>query len=264
MITREVDTGLICFRQIDHALLAGRLAEHWGGHAPVLRPRDSVLYAIGHHDAGWADLDRRPVFDPATGAPRTYTTHGLDSALLVADRSTRRVGRRDPYAGWLVGRHFLSFHARSPGARPWVESHKRRLEELLARVRDRHEPADMEPAIREANLDWLQLLDAVSLALCQAWPVWDGRPMAADYGGGKARYRYRTAGSGDLLVEGRLEPWPFAPAGLGDAVPARLLEGRTWADDAGLQWAWDAARAVEVEIVLSRLPGPGAGGRLFW
>ncbi len=251
MITRHVDAGLLCFHQLDHALLAGRLAEGWGGDAPVLRPRESVLYAIGHHDAGWAELDRRPVFDPRTGAPHTYTTHSLDSALLVADRSTDRVARRDPYAGWLVGRHFLSFHARSPEARPWVKSQERRLGEMLARARDRHEPADMEPGIREANLDWLQLLDAVSLALCQAWPAWDGRPMAADYGGGKTRYRYGTTISGHLRVEGRLEPWRFAPPRVVDTVPARLLEGRIWADDAGLQRAWDSAPAVLVEIVLA-------------
>lgn len=251
MITREVDGGLLCFHQLDHALLAGRLAESWGGGAPALRPRGAVVYAIGHHDAGWAGFDRRPVFDPGTGAPHTYTTHGLDFALQAADRSTEDVARRDPYAGWLVGRHFLSFHERNPDARPWVESQRRRLGELLVAARKRHEPADMEPARREANLDRLQLLDAVSLGLCEAWPDWDGRPMTADSGAGKTRYRYSTAGSGDLLVDGRLEPWPFAPDRLGDLVPARLLEGRTWRDDAALQRAWDAGRGVEVEIVLA-------------
>ncbi|MGH7573110.1 MAG: DUF3891 family protein, partial [Gemmatimonadota bacterium] len=175
-----------------------------------------------------------------------------------ADRSTRRVARRDPYAGWLVGRHFLSFHERSPEARPWVESQKRHLAELLAAAGDRHEPADMEPTSREANFDWLQLLDAASLGLCQASLTWDGRPMAADYGGRKTCYSYRTTSPGELLVEGRLDPWPFAQERLADAIPARLLEGRTWADDAALQRGWDAGRMVEVEIVLAPA---GSGGR---
>ncbi|MGH9266427.1 MAG: DUF3891 family protein, partial [Acidimicrobiales bacterium] len=246
-----------CFHQLDHALLAGRLAERWGGSTPALRPHEAVVYAIGHHDAGWSELDRRPVFDPGTGAPHTYMTHDLDSALGVADRSTRRVARRDPYAGWLVGRHFLSFHERSPEARDWVESQKRRLGELLAAAGDRVGSADMEPASREANFDWLQLLDAVSLGLCQVRPAWEGRPMAADYRGGKVGYSYRTSTPGERLVEGRLDPWPFAQERLTDAIPARLLEGRTWADDAGLQRAWGAARTVDVEIALA----PAGSGR---
>ncbi|MGH7572839.1 MAG: DUF3891 family protein, partial [Gemmatimonadota bacterium] len=53
MITRQVEAGLLCFHQLDHALLAGRLAERWGGSTPALRPHEAVVYAIGHHDAGW-------------------------------------------------------------------------------------------------------------------------------------------------------------------------------------------------------------------
>lgn len=252
MITREVGDGLLCFGQVDHAFLAGRLAGWWGGDAPALRPRRPVLLAIGHHDTGWRDLDRRPVFDPATGAPHTYVTHGLESALEVADRSIDRVARRDPYAGWLVGRHFLSFHERShrAAARRWVESRESRLAALLASARDRYEARDLKPAVLEANLDRLQLLDALSLALCEAWPAWEGRPMAAGHADGKVRFRYRTTRSEDLLVEGRLEPWPFAPAHLVDTLPARLLEARHWRDEAALRRAWDAARVVEVEVLL--------------
>ncbi|HZD18156.1 MAG TPA: DUF3891 family protein [Actinomycetota bacterium] len=253
MITRRVGDRLLCFHQLDHARLSGRLAERWGGEVPELRPRAPVLQAIGHHDAGWDDLDRRPVFDAATGAPHTYTTHGLSCSLEVADRSTSRVAERDSYAGWLVGRHFLSFHERSdrPAARRWTDSHQRRLAALLAAARERYEAPDLEPVVLEANVDWLQLLDALSLALCHAWPAWDGRPMAADYAGGKIGYRYRTTGSVDLLVEGRVDPWPFATSRLEDGVPARLLEGRRWSDDATLQRAWDSAPTVRVVIVLS-------------
>lgn len=256
MITREVDAGLLCFGQLDHALLAGRLAERWRKDAWAPRPRVPVLHAIGHHDAGWADLDRRPLFDPATGTPRTYVTHGLDSALLVADRSIDRVARRDPYAGWLVGRHFLSFHERGDrdAARRWVESQEPRLAALLARARDRHAARDLEPALLEANLDLLQLLDALSLALCEAWPAWEGRPVAVDRDGGKVRFRYETTRSDDLLVEGRLEPWPFVPARLTDKVPARLMAARRWRNEAALQHAWESAPAVEVEVILSRSP----------
>lgn len=253
MITREVDAGLLCFRQTDHALLAGRLAARWGGGVPALRRRESFLRAVSHHDAGWEELDRRPAFDPATGSPHTYLTQGLDSALAVADRSIERVGSRDPYAGWLVGRHFLSFHERDDRAeaRRWREAVRARLALLLEEIPDHGESRDLEPAALEKNLDQLQLLDALSLALFQAWPAWVGRPMRLDDGGGRVRFRYRTTRSADLLVEGRLEPWPFAPDRLEEAAPAHLLGPRRWRDEAALRQAWDSAPVVEVELRLS-------------
>lgn len=258
MITREVGGGLLCFRQPDHARLAGRLAAHWGGEAPDLRPREPVLLAIANHDAGWEDVDRRPVFDPVTGRPHTYASHDLETALAIADRSTSLVSGLDPYAGWLVGRHFLSFHERSdrPGTRPWVEAQGRRLDVLLAEAGDRYEARDLEPRTRQANLDGLQLLDAVSLALCQAWPAWKGRPMATTGPCGKTRYCYATTRSDELRVEGSLEPWPFEATRLEDAVPARRLGARRWDDEGALQRAWISTPELEMRFVLSR-----AGGR---
>ncbi len=40
MITRETSEGLVCVHQVDHARLAGRFADWWGGAAlPHLEPR---------------------------------------------------------------------------------------------------------------------------------------------------------------------------------------------------------------------------------
>ena len=257
MITREVAAGLLCFRQTDHARLAGRLAARWGTGLPPLSPRKPVLLAIGHHDAGWAEPDRRPVLDPATGAPHTYLTHGLASALAVADRSIERVARRNPYAGWLVARHFLSFHGRDDRAeiRAWRKATTARLAALLAEARGVCERRDLEPEILAGNLDRLQLLDAVSLGLCQAWPFWQGRPMALREAE-PTRFRYRTTRAGDLRVEGLLEPWPFAPDVVRESIPARRLAGRRWRDEADLQRGWDEAPAVRVELLLSSRGGP--------
>jgi len=53
-----------------HTAFAGRLAALFGNDAfePVA-PRDLMLHVVSHHDAGWRELDRKALRDPATGLP---------------------------------------------------------------------------------------------------------------------------------------------------------------------------------------------------
>ncbi len=224
---------------------------------PALLPPDSVVFAAGHHDAGWPELDDHPVYDPDTGAPHTYRTHPLGDALEVAERSVGRVAAADPYAGWMVSRHFASFHADSedPRALAWVAEQVGRRAELLARARPRVPREALHPHVLEANFDWLQLLDAISLALCHAWESWESRSMALLYGEAVGTWRYRQAVTGEergrLIVEGRMDPWPFAASRVTGRVEGRLLGGTRWQDARSLADAWQVAPLVPVEVALT-------------
>lgn len=254
MVLRETADGLLCVRQADHAALCGDLAPLWGGErVPDLEPADAVVLAAARHDDGWRELDERPRFDPDAGAPFDYRTLPLADRLGVAERSVARVAAVDPYAGWLVSRHFASFHEGSDDAdaSAWVTAQVGRRAALLARSRPRVDAKALHPHALEANLDWLQLLDALSLAACQGWETWESRPTASAYGEARTVFRWRRAVDEPRAVEGRVSPWPFLPSRVEARAPARLLPGVRWDDAEALAAAWEAGREVELEVAWS-------------
>ena len=257
MVTREIEDDLICIRQRDHAAVSGWLAEAWGSaEVPALAPREAVVIAARHHDDGWIDVDSGPRFNPATGQPYSYKDARAEVALAVADRSVEAVAERDPYAGWLVSRHFASFHAgveHDPDRAKWVERQVGRRARLLAEAADDVPPAALHPHALEANFDWLQLLDSVSLALCHAWQTWESRPMAAEYGEAETRYRYcrREFSSDGLAVVGTLDPFPFEARALKTRVVTRRLTGCRWSGATDLLRAWESGAPASLEVTLS-------------
>lgn len=255
MIVRPLRDGLLCIRQPDHAALAGALARAWGGEMPPLRPREPVVLAIERHDAGWDAPDRSPMLDPDTGQPHTYRTCPLEVALAVAERSVAEVGAADPYAGWLVSRHFASFHVGSeaPAGRTWVTAQVGHRAELLSRAAPRVGREALHPHVLEANFDWLQLLDGVSLAACEGWESWESRETCAGYGEATTTFRYRGADEeGDpLRVRAGLEPWPFAIPEVRVSVPAVRIAAARMDSNEELARAWAAAQPLALEVVLS-------------
>ena len=154
-----------------------------------------------------------------------------------------------------MSRHFASFHASSevPEARTWVTAQVGHRAELLSRAWPRVGRDALHPHVLEANFDWLQLLDAVSLMLCEDRESWKSRETCAGYGERTTTFRYRRLEStaNPLRVRGRREPWPFARAELTAEVPALVLEAGPWPDDASLARAWAAARPARLEVALS-------------
>lgn len=255
MVVRETPGGLLCFRQLDHAALSGLLGDHWGGDAfPVWMPVDSVRTAVRRHDAGWSELDEVPRLNPETSRPHDYRTIAPEDRLDVAERSVARVAAVDPYAGWLVSRHFASFLDGSddPEAIGWIVEQVGRRAGMLARARARVGREALHPLVLEANLDWLQLLDAVSLALCHDWESWESRPTLLEYGEETGVFRYRRVESDGRAVEASLDPWPFAVERVATKVPAVVLDPGPWDSVDALRAAWREAPGVDVEVALVR------------
>lgn len=253
MVVRETPDGLVCVRQVDHAALAGLLGDHWGGPSfPVWMPAESVRFSVRRHDAGWVERDADPSVDP-DGGILDYRSIPLEDRLDVAERSVARVAAVDPYAGWLVSRHFASFLEGfgEPDAVGWIVDQVGRRAGMLARARARVGREALHPYALEANLDWLQLLDALSLALIEDWERWESRPIAAGYGEETIVFVYERAGSSEASVEATLEPWPFGSDRIAGAAPGARLSGRSWESDAALREAWADAGPADVEFVLS-------------
>ena len=254
MIVRPLDGGLLCIPQREHAALSGALAEAWRGAIAGPAPRDSVVRAARDHDAGWAEPDRAPRLDPATGHPFDYRSAPLADRLDVAERSVARVAAADPYAGWLVSRHFASFYAGSDhsDAAGWVVEQVGRRAGMLARARPRAGEAALHPHVLEAAFDRLQLFDGLSLAACEGWPSWESRSMAAEAGERETTWSWSGAAKG-TEVRGRVAPWPFEGGELRAEVAARRLAGGPWDGEAALIEAWETAEEVRLEAVL--VPG---------
>src|SRR5262245_48839151 len=112
MIRREVkdETGQVrwvLIPQIEHALLAFRLAEHWGqGSFAPLEPRAELLWAVAHHDDGWRDWDASPGVDPVHGRPRSFTEMEIADSVAIWSGSIETAAAAGPLQGYVVAGHF--------------------------------------------------------------------------------------------------------------------------------------------------------------
>ncbi|HUG91584.1 MAG TPA: DUF3891 family protein [Planctomycetaceae bacterium] len=88
MIRREHGRDWLLISQIDHARLAGALAEAWnftGTRFAALR--DDLVQAVRQHDEGWAAWEQLPAVDPESGRPRDFTEMPMPEATGIWGRS---------------------------------------------------------------------------------------------------------------------------------------------------------------------------------
>ena len=110
--TQQDDTGAeswILISQVEHARLAGMLAERWA--QPPLAPLergDELLEAIYHHDDGWADWERTAGVDVESGRPIDFTEMPLVESLAIWRDSIASAAEHGPLAGYLVSAHFCA------------------------------------------------------------------------------------------------------------------------------------------------------------
>jgi len=108
MIIQSAPEGQARFviEQVDHARMAGRLAEAFGNaeFAP-LEPREPLVFMIAHHDEGWAPLDAQAKRDPQTGLPYHLTQTPLDDLLPTNTGSPDFNERYHPLSGLISSMH---------------------------------------------------------------------------------------------------------------------------------------------------------------
>jgi hypothetical protein len=204
MIRRSLPEGDLLIPQDRHALQAGRLAAL---HAHLAEPRAALVRAVSLHDAGWPGLDDRP--EPLDDGRPPHVFDLPDGASLPAWRRSvavaRAVGRLEAL---LVSLHFSGFSA-------GFAQEQKALQEVWR--------SGIDPELERAGLRALRFCDALSLRiLCDP-----GEHVALPAG-----VRYDN---------GRLDPWPFLPDRIEDAVVGRLLPRRQWGSAAELRMAYEKA-----------------------
>jgi hypothetical protein len=246
MIIRAEGDSLIVTKQIDHAGVSGLLASYWGnGEFPRPLPFESVVYACGAHDEAWRHLDEEPVLDQATGWPHTFMSMDLPVILPAYLDGADRVGRHDPYAGYLVMMHYQGFFNRRFGLDKDLPSRTIKKEEeasvkaymasaemLRGQLRskaweDKREMAgDASCPIISHSYLILQIVDVISLFLClnpaQTWSLGDVRRTI---GGPLATMKMSPSGPHRV----RVQPWPFATReGIEVTFPIRRIPNRRY------------------------------------
>jgi hypothetical protein len=155
--------------QVDHAHLAGELANDWREELPC---RDVLLPTIDRHDDGWRMWERSPTIDPATGHPRSFLEMPNAIAHDLWRRSIAGVEDLGPLAQYIVAEHFCRL--RRSGDAHIDANVDDFLREFIARGQawlaqwQAERPTLNTADIAEAAVDWLQFFDRFSLWLCMA------------------------------------------------------------------------------------------------
>lgn len=181
----------VIISQIEHARIAGELAEVW--HEDVFASpaaREELVAAAFHHDDGWAEWELQPGVDD-DGRPRTFTEMPLGQALQIWRASITTCEAFGPLAAMTTAAHFsyLLRHAELWQARPtelghhipapdaethqaaaWLEEYDERRQEWMVQWR-RQRPECHTAAAAAAGLMLLQLWDRMSLWLCCSEPT---------------------------------------------------------------------------------------------
>ncbi len=176
---RDGADGWILISQIEHAHLAGQLAEVWTAEPfPSLRPvRDELLAAIFHHDDGWGQWELNPGVDAEMGHPLEFTEVPTKDSLAIWRRSIALGEQIGPLAAYVIAGHFCYLLEKSAvwqssddtgiAARAWSHEFRDKQTGWLNQWRARDSSANTQQCA-DLALSFLQGLDAVSLWFCCA------------------------------------------------------------------------------------------------
>jgi len=119
MFVTKHDGYLLIVNQYDHSVQAGEVARHWGNE-DFVRPLhfDSLCLAVQKHDIGWIESDENVLFDPETGQPLPFLKVNLLQHVDFYGKGYERVKAEDPYAGLLVGMHWIGLYTNRFGYDP--------------------------------------------------------------------------------------------------------------------------------------------------
>ncbi|MEC1522798.1 DUF3891 family protein [Neobacillus niacini] len=118
-ITKHEDGFLYIVNQYDHSVQAGEVARHWGNEQ-FARPDhfESLCLAVQKHDIGWIESDTKVLFNDDSGQPVPFLNVNLLQHVDFYGKGYEQVKEEDPYAGLLVGMHWIGLYTSRFGYDP--------------------------------------------------------------------------------------------------------------------------------------------------
>lgn len=104
--TADADQPRLAVMMHEHTALAGQFARAFGNDAfAAVEPAGPMTYVVSHHDAGWAEFDRDPVTDEATGLPYNLVETPAEHITRTSRLSPEFNQRHHPYCGLMSSMH---------------------------------------------------------------------------------------------------------------------------------------------------------------
>jgi hypothetical protein len=119
MFITKNDGYLYIVNQYDHSVQAGEVAQRWGNEQ-FARPKhfDSLCLAVEKHDIGWIESDTKVLFNPENGQPVPFLSVNLLQHVEFYGKGYEQIKAEDPYAGLLVGMHWIGLYTSRFGYDP--------------------------------------------------------------------------------------------------------------------------------------------------
>jgi hypothetical protein len=278
MIRREVGSEFFLITQHNHAILAGRLAEHIGNEKFARpAPWESTILATRLHDCGWPMHDDQPTLNPK-GFPLDVFETPRSIALKVWAAAAQQVAVLNPYAGLLVSLHSLSLSilATTFTAGQHEKFDTAQLSERFEINKFQHREVERQETLRKQlglrvdlplthglaelnatdeddqlifNFRMLQAMDLISLCLCCTVPPADkSQDVFATPGDKPLQLTMHRDGNGALIVD----PWPFNVDEIILSVPAWRMVRREFKDASEFKESFSLARMSELPVVICR------------
>jgi hypothetical protein len=229
----------VLISQVEHARLSGKLAEHWGagGVAPLV-DGDELVWAIAHHDDGWAAWETAPDVEPELGRPRSFTEMDLAESLEIWTASITGAAERGPLAGYAVAGHFCALLRRyddrwkddedlAIDARRFLDTYDS-LMQGCQKAWQARSPSTNTPQRAQLALAQLQLFDSLSLWLCCA--LASGADEMETPGGPAITLAPLGRAEPGEPIGVSMSPWPLTVAALEVAVAGRAVPVRRYLD----------------------------------
>jgi hypothetical protein len=90
----------------EHTALSHQFARAFGNDQfEPPQPNDLMFSVVLHHDAGWAEFDRDPVMDPATGLPYNLVETPAEFITVTSRLSPDFNQRQHPFCGLMSSMH---------------------------------------------------------------------------------------------------------------------------------------------------------------
>lgn len=163
MIVNESKHHFTLIEQDHHASISTEIIKNWQNTFLNDDPfKDSVLYAIRHHDCGWTYFDKQPFWNDEKLAPFSFIDFPTLPKLILYTDGVNQVEQKDPYAAALCSAHYTSFLKKhsSSEVKNYLHDEKKRRKRIFNSV------LNVSSEHFHKHLAILQFADNISLYLC--------------------------------------------------------------------------------------------------
>ncbi|WP_394233544.1 DUF3891 family protein [Niallia oryzisoli] len=162
MIVREQKDAFILIEQDNHAIVSGKIMEHWISSFFQGEHWRSVQYAIKYHDYGWKPFDQQPFWNECRQAPYTFANYPISPKTIIYTFGIDFVEKNDPYAALLCSRHYSRFllNDTSSYSAAFIEQERNRQQRIVESL------GVLDSSLFNYHYELLRFGDDISLYLC--------------------------------------------------------------------------------------------------